>query len=315
MTESTEPTFSILITGSTGLLGTQLLLTQPKGYEVFGVLHEYRKVLKGDSVHYLDLDIRDRKAVQKVFDEVKPNIIIHTAAHGRVDYCEEHQEDAYATNVLGTQYLVDAAKEVNARFLYCSTNMTFDGLQPPYSETSEQCPGSFYGKNKVEAEKYIRQSGVEHTIFRLMTMYGWNWQPGRKNMISMLIEKLSAGEKLWMTNDVWNNLLFAREAALMLWIAVQHPEVANNQTFQLAGKNRVNRYQATLAACQVFGLDKNLVTEVTSDFFKGQEVSRSPDTTFDTSKAEKILHLNPLPLKSGLEHMHHHRLPSTYETR
>ncbi len=312
--QRTKPA-KVLVTGATGLLGTHLLLAKPKNLEVFGALHHYRKTLQNDEISYVDLDIRDQVAVENLVKKINPDLIIHTAAHGRVDYCEQHQEDAYATNVLGTQHLVDAARNNNARFFFCSTNMTFDGLQPPYSEKSPQHPASYYGKNKVEAETYIRSSGVSYTIFRLMTMYGWNWQPDRKNMISMLIEKLSNGEKLWMTNDVWNNLLFAREAAKIFWFAALHPELVQEQTFQIAGKDRVNRYQATIAACDVFGLDKNLVTEVTSDYFKGQEVARSPDTTFDTSKAEKTLNFKPLALRSGLEYMHTNRLPSLYETR
>lgn len=315
MKKASSKPLRVLITGATGLLGTHLLLTKPENVEVYATLHQYRKTLKSPSVSYVDLDVRDEKAVARVVQELHPDVIIHTAAHGRVDYCEQHQEDAYATNVKATKTLVDQAKSVNARIFFCSTNMTFDGMNPPYAEDSEQKPASYYGKNKVEAETYIRASGVNFTIFRLMTMYGWNWQPARKNMISMLIEKLSLGEKLWMTNDVWNNLLFAREAAAIYWYAVQHPELSNRETFQLAGKDRVNRFQATMAACEVFDLKKSLVAEVTSDYFKGQEVARSPDTTFDTTKAERVLHFKPLDLLSGLEHMKLNRLPTSYETR
>ncbi|OGE32031.1 hypothetical protein A2631_02845 [Candidatus Daviesbacteria bacterium RIFCSPHIGHO2_01_FULL_44_29] len=300
----------VLITGATGLLGTSLLLTQPENVEVYAAYHDYKQVLDLPGVNYIHLEIRDQDDVKRVVQEVKPQVIMHTAAHGRLDYCEANQDDAYKTNFLGTKYLVEAAKQIGARIIFCSTNATFDGYNPLYNEESPQEPANYYGKTKVMAEKMIRESGVDYTIVRLMTMYGWNFQPQRKNMVSMLIEKLGQGNSLFMTNDLWNNMLYSKEAAKFFWKIVTDLDKTAKQTFNIAGDKRANRFETTMDACGVFGLDKSKVTEVDSDYFKGSEVPRAPDTCFDTSKAQRVMGFKPITLKVGFEDMKQNPLPN-----
>lgn len=304
----------VLITGGTGLLGTYLLKTAPKDFEVYATLHEFKDHYDSESTTFVDLDIRDKEMVEKVIKEVKPDYVFHTAAHARLDYCEEHQDDAHNTNYLGTKYIVDSLKKTtNGRIIFCSTNATYDGFSPPYDEKSPQKGKSYYAKTKISAEKYIEKRSSNFTIVRLMTMYGWNLQPNKKNMVSMAIEKLSQGEPLWMTNDVFNNMLYAREAAQFFWSIARSPKVTKNTKFNIAGKNKLNRYNTTMQICDVFDLNNDLVTEVTSDYFSGKEVTRAPDTSFSTAKAEKVMNFKPMTLRAGLKHMRSHCLPQKNE--
>lgn len=298
-----------LITGATGLLGTQLLLRKPAEWEVVGVIHAYREILPLDGVRYRQLDIRKRDEVEKLIAETKPTIVFHTAAHGRLDYCENNQEDAVNTNYRGTTYLVDALKQHGGKIVFCSTNATFDGLRPPYTERSQQNPLSVYAQTKVDAEKYIRSSGVNYTIARLMTMYGWNWQPERLNMVSMLIDKLRSGQELWMTNDVFNNMLYVGQAADFFWDISKNPQLTRRQTFHIAGGEVANRYNTTMIACRIFDLDPRLVHEVDSSYFSGKEVTRAPNTSFSTDKAGKVMHFQPLSLEKGFSRMKQSPLP------
>lgn len=299
----------ILITGGTGLLGTHLLLSAPKNVQVYASLHTFKKTLTLPNVSYLNLDVTNKDQVNNIISAVKPHVVIHTAAHSSVDYCEKHPHNAFETNTNSTKYIVDALKKADGKIIFCSTNMTFDGHYPPYSEKSVQHPETVYGKTKVEAEKTISESGVAFTIVRLMTMYGWNWQPERKNMISMAIEKLRKNEQLWMTNDVWNNLLYVEQAAQFFWDITQDEKVSDGQTFHIAGADCTNRYQATMKLCEVFDFDPHLVHEVTSSYFQGQETPRSPNTCFNTQKAEKYMNFTPFEIGRGLLEMKKNPLP------
>jgi dTDP-4-dehydrorhamnose reductase len=293
----------VLITGSTGLLGTHLIKQVPRGIEVFGTVHDYKKTVKHPQVSYRNIELKDSDSVAKVFKKVKPDIVIHTAAHTSVDFCENNQEETHKTNIEGLQNILTEAKKYNSKIIFCSTNMSYDGNEPPYSEESVQNPGSYYGKTKVQGEELIINSGVEYTIVRLMTMYGWNWQPARKNMITMSIDKLSNQQQLWMTNDVFNNLLYVGQAADFFWKIVKKPKVTKNQKFNIAGAECTNRYVAVMELCKIFKLDDTLVTEVSSDYFKGSEVPRSPNTCFDTAKAQNVLLFKPFTLRQGLKAM------------
>ncbi|MEO8581123.1 MAG: SDR family oxidoreductase [Patescibacteria group bacterium] len=298
----TEINNRVLITGGTGLLGTHLILSKPESCSVFASVHHYKNVIDVKNLEYVELDVANQAEVVKVIQAIKPAFIFHTAAHGRVDFCESHPEEAHAVNYEATRFIVDAANTVGSRVIFCSTNMIFDGLEAPYNESSLVTPQTVYGKTKVKAEVYIREHAKNYTIFRLMTMYGWNWQPERKNMISMSIEKLTANQDLWMTNDVFNNMLYVAETARVFWSSIQS-EIANQQTYHLAGNDCLNRYETTLQVCKVFELNKKLVHEVSSDYFKGQEVPRSPNTCFDTSKIESKFEYSPLSVIDGLIEM------------
>lgn len=296
----------VLLTGATGLLGTHLIRVIPTGVSVVGTVHVFKKTVSHPQVNYLDIELKEAGSVTKVCAQVKPDIIIHTAAHTSVDFCEKNKEETRLTNIVSVENILREAKKYNSKVIFCSTNMSYDGLNAPYNEKSLQSPGSYYGQTKVAGEKLIMDSGVEYTIVRLMTMYGWNWQPSRKNMVTMSIEKLQNKEKLWMTNDVFNNLLYVGQAAEFFWQIVQNSSKTNNQKFNIAGAECANRYMAVMKLCEVFKLDKSLISEVSSDYFAGSEVPRSPNTCFDTTKAQDILQFTPLTLEAGLRLMKAH---------
>ena len=67
--------------------------------------------------------------------KVKPDAIIHCAAYTAVDKAEDDKETCWDVNVNGTKYLAKAAKEINAKFMYISTDYVFDGKgENPFKE-------------------------------------------------------------------------------------------------------------------------------------------------------------------------------------
>lgn len=70
---------------------------------------------------HTDLDITDVSQVAKIFEQVKPDVVIHTAAYTQVDQAETDCGRAYAVNALGTRNLVVETEKVGAKFVYIST--------------------------------------------------------------------------------------------------------------------------------------------------------------------------------------------------
>ena len=91
------------------------------------------------------MDITDRQGIENVLSEFRPDVIIHGAAMTLVDECEQHKELAYNLNVVGTQNIVDAAKELGVHVVHISTDTIFDGLDGPYNEEGIPNPLSYYG--------------------------------------------------------------------------------------------------------------------------------------------------------------------------
>src|SRR5678815_5514527 len=114
----------------------------------------------------------------------RPDMIIHAAALTKVDECELDHIACWNVNLTATRFLVDAAKKVNAFFIFVSTDFVFDGSGGPYLEEGAVNPVSYYGSSKVAAEKAVAESGLAYAIARTCLVYGDMVTGTRSNIIS-----------------------------------------------------------------------------------------------------------------------------------
>lgn len=286
----------VAITGATGLLGMGLLKTAPKVYALYPTYFKNDALQELYGHKLMRLDITNALDVAIFFEHVKPNVIIHAASIGNVDYCEQHPDEADLVNVIGTKNIIDACKKYDTKLIFTSTNAIYDGKQAPYNEEAKPNPVNYYGKTKVRSEQDIVDSGLDYIITRLILMYGWNHPAERANPVTWLLDKLAKGEQVKLVNDTYTNPLYNIQAAEVLWQLIE-----KNKTgfYQIAGGQRINRYDFGLKTAEVFGYDKKLISPVSSDYFKGI-AKRMPDTTFDTTKIKQELGIKPVTISDGL---------------
>jgi len=188
----------ILITGSTGQLGRELI-----------------QVLENDELLLLthkDIDIRDPKLIQRII-ELKPNIIIHTAAYTDVDECERYPESAFQVNTLGTQHVVLGTEKVGAKLIYISTDYVFNGeKRVPYVESDETSPINVYGHTKLIGEHLVQARSIPWIIVRTSWVYG----VGRKNFIASVIEWARDLPVLKLVMDKTGSPTYAKDLALAI---------------------------------------------------------------------------------------------------
>jgi dTDP-4-dehydrorhamnose reductase len=162
---------NILITGSHGQLGCELMRSLSSRYQVLGVTH-------------VDLDITDEADVMAYVRTVKPSVVIHCAAWTDVDACESDPSKAVAVNADGTRHMARACREIGAVMCYYSTDYVFDGLNTrPYVEDDATNPISVYGKSKLAGEMFVSTMVERHIILRI----GWVYGEG-KNFVNTMIE-------------------------------------------------------------------------------------------------------------------------------
>ncbi len=142
----------VLITGGSGRLGKELVKVFPKS------LHPARQ----------ELGIEVKAQVNNYISEKKPSVIIHTAAVTSVPYCEENRKEAYETNVVGTENLIDACLNHNSDcyFVLISTACVFRGDVGNYVETDLPYPKNYYALTKLLAECVVKYSGLKFLIIR-----------------------------------------------------------------------------------------------------------------------------------------------------
>jgi dTDP-4-dehydrorhamnose reductase len=205
----------ILITGADGQLGRDLLdalagrvpaggrrcaLLGPEGPRE-GLCHE---VLATDIGN---MRVDDRDAVFHVFEDFRPEVVLHGGAITDVDLCETEVDTAFAVNALGTRHIADAAARVNAHVVYVSTDYVFDGAaRRPYREWDRPCPTSVYGASKLAGERECRPGS---TIVRT----SWVCGARGKNMVVTAL-RLAEGEgELRFVDDQQGSPTFTADLA------------------------------------------------------------------------------------------------------
>ena len=166
----------VFVTGVGGQLGHDVIneLTS-RGYEAIGS-DVVDMVLLG--VPYVALDITDKIEVERVIAEIRPDAIIHCAAWTAVDAAEDadKQEKVKAINVDGTQNIANAAKIVDAKMIYISTDYVFDGqgTAPWEPDCKEYAPLNVYGQTKLGGELAVSSTLEKYFIVRIAWVFGLN---------------------------------------------------------------------------------------------------------------------------------------------
>lgn len=183
----------VLVTGVTGQLGFDVireLLEQ--GYDAVGtsIEKEFHSVITDEKIEatdYYSLDITNEKKVKSTVTEINPDVIIHCSAWTAVDAAEDNVEKVMNINVNGTKYLAESAKEINAKFVYISTDYVFDGTgnEPWSPDSKDYGPDSVYGESKLEGEKVVSSILEKYFIVRIAWVYGINGSNFVKTMLDI----------------------------------------------------------------------------------------------------------------------------------
>jgi dTDP-4-dehydrorhamnose reductase len=284
----------VLVTGGSSTPGFRIVEEFAKaGYKVVAQYNEH-EIPAVDKVVKVKADFQDIEKVVKLVNEVKPDIVIHTAAIGDVDKCEIDKGLAWRVNVEATLALVKSVSKLNSYFLYLSTDYVFDGERGLYKEDDVPNPINYYGFTKLVAENIVRSGLERYSIVRTSHIYGFGM--GRKNFARAVIEALSQGQKIKALVDQWlsptlNTLLAkaVRELVEMGYIGVIH----------IAGE-RINRYEFAKAIARRFGFNEDLVEPITMRDIQFR-ARRPRDSSLDTSKARSMLKTDFYTLKNSLD--------------
>ena len=289
----------VLLTGGTGLLGVAVQQSAPKDIQGFSVYYPERSLGVQLPFATRAVDVSDRKQMQSVFEWAIPDVVIHTAAIGSVDFAERNREQTRKVTVGGTEVVAALCQNIKCRFIYISSNAVFDGRSPFYSETDPVSPINCYGKLKVEAENVVRESNIPWAIVRPILMYGWPYQDERDNPVVWWVRSLKNSKPIKVVDNVFTKPLPAWSCAEVVWALIQQ-----NQTgiYHAAGRDHVSLYEFALQTAEVFGLDARLITPVPDSYFP-EIAPRPQDTSFDTTKMENELGVQTIGVKDGLVRM------------
>src|SRR5690606_8372489 len=144
------------------------------------------------------LDITNSQNCDSVFNDLKPDFCINTAAYTAVDKAETETELASKVNVLGVKNLAESCKVYNTTLIHISTDFVFDGEKNfPYTENDTPNPKSVYGKTKLEGEEELTAILEKYYIIRT----SWVYSEFGNNFYKTMLRLASERDSLNVVND------------------------------------------------------------------------------------------------------------------
>jgi dTDP-4-dehydrorhamnose reductase len=176
----------ILVTGAKGMLGTDLVcILEEKNHEVFATDIE-------------ELDITQLDSLNKMTEDISPDVIINCAAYTDVDNAEEEPEKAFLINGIGVRNLALVCKKLDIDLCHISTDYVFDGTKEnPYTPDDLPNPINTYGKSKLAGENYIQEIWNKFYIIRTSWLYG----KYGKNFVYTILNLAKKQKELRVVND------------------------------------------------------------------------------------------------------------------
>jgi len=194
---------NVIVTGGAGFIGSHVadaLLAAGHEVTVLDDLSSGSAAKVPDGARLVELDIVDRPALERVFDEVRPTAVYHLAAQASVTASVADPGRDCAVNVQGTLNVVDLASRLGAPVSFTSTGGALygDDVPMPTDERNLPVPLAPYGASKLAGEAYVKtwslSSGVPHAVCRLGNVYGPRQSPhGEAGVVAIFSEHLHSG--------------------------------------------------------------------------------------------------------------------------
>lgn len=208
----------VLVTGVKGQLGFDVIRElEARGHDAIGVDIE-------------EMDITDKASVERVIGNERPEAVIHCAAWTAVDAAEESEniDTVRKINADGTAYIANAAKKIDAKMIYISTDYVFSGEgNEPMLPDDERAPLNVYGQTKYEGELAVETALEKYFIVRISWVFGANG----KNFIKTMLKLSETHDTLRVVNDQIGLPTYTRDLARLL--------------VDMVGSDKYGRYHAT----------------------------------------------------------------------
>jgi dTDP-4-dehydrorhamnose reductase len=281
----------LLVTGASGFLGWNLCQLAKQEWDVYGTY--FSKAVEIPGVTLVKADLRDFQDVQRLFNEIQPAAVIHTAAQSSPNFCQTYPDESHQINVTASCNIAGLCADYAIPCAFTSTDLVFDGLNPPYRETDPVCPVNRYGEQKVMAEQGMLERYPRVAVCRMPLMFGV--AQGATSFIQAFIKALREGQELSLFTDEFRTPVSGTTAAAGLLLALEKVE----GLIHLGGKERVSRYEFGRIMADVLELPQEKLKACRQKDVP-MAAPRSADVALDSSKAF-ALGYKPLSLREELE--------------
>lgn len=274
----------ILVTGASGQLGHYLLREFNRlGQETIGWSSQARGSLFQTDLQQVEL--ANREAILNALNTAKPQTIIHAGAMSAADDVRNDPAAGDLINVQATATIAQWAGEHDARLIYTSTDLVFDGSKSLWNELDQVNPLLEYGRTKAAAEPFVTLL-PKGLVTRISLLYGPTLT-SRPSFFTSTLDALRQGITRPVFVDEWRTpLTYQQTAEILCRLAVDHPEVTG--ILHTGGPERMTRHELIRRAAAKAGLDLSLIKPAFAAKMALAE-PRPLDVSLDTTRLQKIM--------------------------
>ena len=284
----------IFITGGSGFLGGYLVKAAASEFGVVATYFRTKPQFSGAG--WLRLDLSETDDMKAVIFRTKPAVIIHAAAMTNVDICENHKEETNQINIRATEVIAQGASKIGTKMIYLSTDLVFDGVNPPYDENDQPNPLNHYGWSKWQGELTVAGNIDNHLIVRPSIIFGPPAILGT-SFTESLRKSWYEGKITKLFIDQFRTPIFAGNLASALMELIKRDYVG---TLHIGGVERVSRYQ--------FGQYLSELLETRADLIQKSNMSeidfaakRPNDVSMNIELARSVLKTELLDCGEGIK--------------
>jgi len=248
----------IAIIGANGQLGSDVTsVLKENGYDVSELTHN-------------EIEISNIDCVDVVLKDIKPDVVVNTAAFHNVPRCEEEPEKAFLVNGVGTMNLARISNDIDATLIHISTDYVFDGeKKSPYVEIDPPAPLNVYGNTKLSGEYFIRAIANKYYILRVSGLYGENpcRAKGGYNFVELMLKKAKEQDEVRVVNDEFLTPTFTKEVARQ--ISKMLKKMPGYGLYHATAEGSCSWYEFAQAIFEITDTEVNLKEAAPGEFASG----------------------------------------------
>jgi len=267
----------ILITGGSGLLGSNLAIRLCKKYKV-SILVNKKKISIPNTLS-IDGDLFFKNS----YDEFKPDLIINTVALTNIELCEKDPISALEINLNYVKSLISLCNERKCKLLHISTDHLSNGSKPFRKENDILEPLNEYARTKLEADNYIQDRMPTSIIIRT-NFFGWGTSY-RNSFSDRIIFETTQRRKLFLFENAFFSPVSIRRLCEIL---IKLYEKNASGIYNVSSNDRISKFNFGLNICNNFKLDKKLIIPSSIEDNKCL-VNRPKDTSLNNQKVSNFL--------------------------
>lgn len=272
----------IFVTGVNGQLGHDVMNEiHKRGMEGVGsdITQSYAGMADETAVcsmPYVQMNITDADAVDRILGGVRPEAVIHCAAYTAVDAAEENEALCRRVNADGPRNIAAVCRKLDIKMIYISTDYVFDGTgERPWEPDDKQAPVSVYGRTKYEGELAVQAQLEKYFIVRIAWVFGTNG----KNFVKTMLALSEKYDTLRVVNDQFGSPTYTFDLSKLLVDMILTEKYG---IYHATNEGICSWYDFACAIFETAGIRMNVIPVTTAEY--GAKAARPANSRMSKEK-------------------------------